>query len=132
MQKPSFSMQESSYIDDILLRVHNVCDMEIMETEIFKTLWDIVQSVINENEEEGQRYGLLIMGPAGAGKTTALIYLMQKLNLERKDEHCPCALFISLESNRCDSFLEYLTWFCEGMLICIILFCFMYFTPHSE
>ena len=131
MQKPSFSVQESSYLDDILPRVHNVYDMEILETEILKTLWDIVQSVINGNEEEGHKYGLLIKGPAGAGKTTALIYLMHKLNLERKDDHRPCVLFISLESNQCDSYLEYLTWFCEGMLICIsLILLYVFYSPQ--
>ena len=119
-------------MDEILPRVHSVCDMEILETDILKKLWDIVQSVINENEEERQKYGLIIKGPAGAGKTTALIYLMHKLNLERKDDHRPCVLFISLESNQCGSYLEYLTWFCEGMLICIILISLYVFTLHSE
>lgn len=132
MQIPALSPQESSYVDDVLTRVSKVCDMEIMETEMLKKLWDIVESVLRGKQSEIQRYGLLIIGPPGVGKTTALIYLMHKLKLEGKGDHGPCVLFCSLGSGRRDSFMEYLTWFCEGVLIHMLDFFYAFFSLHSE
>ena len=133
MQKPALSAQEISFVDNVLPRVSRVCDMEIMEIEMLKKLWEIVQNVIQGKQSVVQRYGLLIMGPAGAGKTTALIYLMHKLKLERKDDRGPCVLFYSLGGNRCDSLLTYLTWFCEGILISMFdFFLYVFYSLHSE
>ena len=93
-----------------------VRDMNIMETESFKELWSIVQNVMHGKVMRG----LLILGPAGAGKTTALIYLMNKF--EKLESRVPCVLMFTLSScNKKVSFLKYLKWFCEGILRCVFV-----------
>lgn len=81
MQTLCLSVEEASYIQKTLPRVLDIHDMTIMETDMLKESWSIIQKVINGKEAEVEKRGLLILEPAGTGKTTALIYLLQKLNL---------------------------------------------------
>ena len=118
MQGVTFnSDEEMAYVVSIMPRIFLLSNITLIVSTLLKDLWGIIQLVLNAQATERMKHGIMVLGPRGTGKTTSLLYVMKKLK-ENSDKHC-----ILLISSSCGKpvFLDYLKWFCDGMLFCILV-----------
>ena len=118
MQEVTFnSDEEMAYVVSIMPRIFLLSNITLIVSTLLKDLWGIIQLVLNAQATGRMKHGIMVLGPRGTGKTTSLLYVMKKLK-ENSDKHC-----ILLISSSCGKpvFLDYLKWFCDGMLFCILV-----------
>lgn len=129
MQEVTFSSdEEMAHVGSIMPRIVCLSTITLIVSTLLKDLWGIVQRVVSGDATGRMECGIMVLGPRGTGKTTSLLYVMKKL----KENSKHCSLLISLSCDK-PAFLDYLKWFCDGMLFCIlVLFCPFTFFLHSE
>ena len=100
------SLEEYNYFSTVHSRASLSRGMQLVVTKLLKELWSLVKEVIHGSvsmqtlpSQKGR--GVWIEGPMGTGKTTALLYLHQKLKGKG-------FLVLKLSLHQMDGYREYL------------------------